>query len=458
MQMTVKEIAEACGGLLLCGDENTQITSVSTDSRTVEEGTLFVPIRGERTDAHIYIDAVFAAGAAATLTQNDTSKQDVHPWIYVPDTVEALQKIASFYRKGFSMPVIGITGSVGKTTTKEMVSLAMSASWNVMKTEGNQNSQVGLPLTLFRMEQEQQAAVIEMGMSDFGEMARLAAIACPRYAVMTNIGISHIQQLKTQENILKEKLHITDCFTEDSILFLNGEDPLLASLREGLPGVQKVYFGMQPWCDYRAEEILPSSEGTRFRFVGNSVSAFVWVPVPGIHNVLNAMAGLSVVHCLGGSVPAAAEALSRYEPPAMRQQIHKVGGITVIDDSYNASPDALRSSLQVLCGFPGRKIAVLADMLELGEAEERAHRDIGRLAAQLKIDGLCTVGRRAGWIAEEARAGGIDLCRSFEANEQAVDFLRSTLLEGDAVLIKGSRSMRTDQIVEALLHWKRSEK
>ena len=188
------------------------VTSVSTDSRKVTPGALLVPIRGERTDAHAYIPATFAAGAAATLTQNHSEMQDNHVWIAVPDTVEALRRIAAAYRSRFNIPVIGVTGSVGKTTTKEMVALALSARWNTMKTEGNQNSQVGLPLTMFRLEPEHEVAVIEMGMSDFGEMGRLAQIARPQYAVMTNIGVSHIQQLGTQENILAEKLHITDAF------------------------------------------------------------------------------------------------------------------------------------------------------------------------------------------------------------------------------------------------------
>ncbi len=451
MKMTVAEIVKACGGILLSGDPETVVSSVCTDSRQVEEGALFVPIRGERTDSHIYIDAVFASGAAATLTQNEKDKPDGRPRIYVPDTVEALQKIALAYRSRFSIPVIGVTGSVGKTTTKEMVALVLSASYNVMKTEGNQNSQIGLPLTLFRLEESHQAAVIEMGMSDFGEMAKLAAMAQPRYAIMTNIGISHIQQLKTQENILKEKLHITDTFTESSVLFLNGEDPMLASLKTGLPSVRKVYFGLQPWCDYRAEAIETSPQGTRFQFTGQGVSVPVWIPVPGNHNVLNALAGLALVHTLGGNVEAGAKALSGYETPAMRQQIHKVNGITVIDDSYNASPDALRGSLQVLCGFPGRKVAVLADMLELGEAEENAHRQVGKTAASLGVDCVFTVGTRAAWIAEEAASSGVKTVKTFENNQEISAFLRSFLQEGDTLLVKGSRGMHMDEVVQAVL-------
>ena len=246
MKMTVGEIAGACGGELLCGNSETIVTAVCTDSRKIVPGALFVPIKGEKTDAHDFITATFAAGAAATLTQEHKKMSDTHSWIKVQSTERALQQIAAAYRKKFRIPFVGVTGSVGKTTTKEMIALALSAGLNVMKTEGNYNSQVGLPLTMFRLASEHQVAVIEMGMSNFGEMSRLAEIAAPDFAVMTNIGISHIQQLKTQQNILAEKLHITDFFHTDSILFLNGDDELLAGLR-GNRTEKIIYFGTNTW-------------------------------------------------------------------------------------------------------------------------------------------------------------------------------------------------------------------
>ena len=284
MKMTVEEIRRACGGKLLCGDPEAVVTSVSTDSRKIEPGALFVPIKGERTDAHAYITATFAAGAVATLTEEHTEMEDSHAWIRVPNTLSALQLIATAYRQRFSIPVVGVTGSVGKTTTKEMIALALSAEKKVMRTEGNHNSQVGLPLTMFRLEPEHEVAVVEMGMSDFGEMSRLAEIAAPNCAVITNIGISHIQQLKTQQNILGEKLHIIDRFQEDSVLFLNGDDPMLAGLR-GKLRVKTRYFGMQPWCDDRAEQIAFHPNGVRFVFRTNGIAQEVDLPVLGLHNV-----------------------------------------------------------------------------------------------------------------------------------------------------------------------------
>lgn len=452
MNLTIGEIAESCGGKLLCGSADTVITSVSTDSRSITPGTLFVPIKGEKTDAHTYISATFAAGAAATLTQEHHEMADSHAWVSVPSTERALQQIAAAYRSRFRIPFVGVTGSVGKTTTKEMIALALSAGLNVMKTEGNFNSQIGLPLTMFRMTQAHQAAVIEMGMSDFGEMGRLVQIAAPDFAVMTNIGISHIQQLKTQQNILNEKLHIIDRFHENSVLFLNGNDELLAGLR-GKLNVKIIYFGTQPWCDFRAEDIAFSNGFTQFTLCTPHGTQKVKLPVLGIHNVTNALAGLAVAFTLGVPLDKAAAKLTEYQPLAMRQQIHRVNEVTIIDDSYNASPDAIKSSVDVLCSFRGGKhIAVLADMLELGEFSRKAHFDVGVYAARAGVDLLLTVGEQAREIAKGAQSvnPAID-CFSFQNNEEAIAKLKSTLIGGEAVLIKGSRGMHTDQIVKALL-------
>ena len=452
MKMTVGEIAKACRGKLLCGNPNTVITAVSTDSRKITSGTLFVPIKGEKTDAHTFIGATFAAGAAATLTQEHREMAECHAWISVPGTESALQQIAAEYRKRFHIPFIGVTGSVGKTTTKEMIALALSAELNVMKTEGNFNSQIGLPLTMFRLNSAHQAAVIEMGMSNFGEMGRLAQIAAPDYAVMTNIGISHIQQLKTQQNILREKLHITDRFHKGSVLFLNGDDELLAGLR-GKMDVKTIYFGTQPWCDFRAEGIVFSNGSTQFTLCTPAGTQKITLPVLGIHNVTNALAGLAVAQALGVPLNQAAEKLAGYQPLAMRQQIHYVNEITIIDDSYNASPDSMHSSLDVLCSFHGgKRVAVLADMLELGDFSQQAHFDVGVYAARSGVDLLITVGGQSKEIAKGAKSVNPGLnCRVFENNIDAISELKSTLTVGDAVLIKGSRGMQTDQIVKALL-------
>jgi UDP-N-acetylmuramoyl-tripeptide--D-alanyl-D-alanine ligase len=452
MKITVGEIVGACGGTLLCGDPETIVSAVSTDSRKITPGALFVPIKGENTDAHEFITATFATGAAATLTQEHGAMGDTHAWIAVPDTQKALQQIAADYRKKFHIPFVGITGSVGKTTTKEMVALALSAGMNVMKTEGNFNSQVGLPLTMFRLSPEHQAAVIEMGMSDFGEMSKLARIAAPDYAVMTNIGISHIQQLKTQQNILKEKLHIIDGFHRGSVLFLNGDDELLSGLRGKLK-CKTVFFGTQPWCDFRAEDIRSDSGATRFTLCAPDLEKQVELPVLGMHNVLNALAALAVARELGVPIDSAAEKLADYRPLAMRQQIHTSNEITVIDDSYNASPDSMRSSMELLCSFhSGKRIAVLADMLELGDYSKKAHFNVGVYAAQCGVDRLFAIGPESREIVKGALSVKPEMdCAVFEDNEAAIAGLKTAVTGGDAILVKGSRGMHTDEIVKALL-------
>lgn len=452
MKITVGEIVSACGGRLLCGSPETMVSSVCTDSRKITPGALFVPLKGEKTDAHTFITATFAAGAAATLTQENEFMSDTHVWVAVPSTERALQQIAAVYRKKFSIPFVGVTGSVGKTTTKEMIALALSAGLNTMKTEGNHNSQVGLPLTMFRLRPEHQAAVIEMGMSDFGEMGRLAQIAAPDYAVITNIGISHIQQLKTQENILQEKLHITDRFHEGSVLFLNGDDDYLAGLR-GKRKETVIYFGTQPWCDYRATDIHAENGRTRFTLRAHGSSMSVEIPVLGRHNVSNALAGLAVAQVLGVPLSRAAEKLADYQPPSMRQQIHSINEVTIIDDSYNASPDSIRGSVDVLCSFHGgKRIAVLADMLELGAYSQKSHFEVGAYTARAGVEVLLTVGHEALQIAEGAKSVNPSIrCQSYRSNEDVIRELKKIITAGDAVLVKGSRGMQTDQIVHALL-------
>lgn len=453
-KLQVSEIVSAVNGKLLCGDLSAVVTSVSINSKEVKPGALFVPMKGARVDAHDFIPMAFEASAAATLTQNHTQAPYGASgcWIAVENTAKALQGFAAWYRRRFSLPVIGITGSVGKTTTKEMVAAALSQVGEVLKTEGNFNSQIGLPLTVFRIEKHHKIAVLEMGMSEFGEMNRLAKIAAPNRAVMTNIGLSHIEQLKTQENIRSEKLHIIDCFPSDGVLYLNGDDPLLWQIKETLP-CRVVTYGTHAGCTFRAEKAKSVGESTRFRLCCPYGERDIVLPVLGIHNVGNALAAAAAALDIGLSLEQAAAGLESYRGVTMRQEIHHFGGITVIDDSYNASPDSMKGGLNVLCALPGKgkKIAVLGDMLELGKKSEEAHRKTGQVAAKSGVSLLLTVGERAKNIA----AGAAEECPrlevlSFENNEKAADFLISCLKEDDTLLVKGSRGMHMEEIVRIL--------
>lgn len=447
--MNVKEIVRAVDGDLLCGDENTLVTSVTTDNRDLVPGALFVPIIGERVDAHRFIPSAFEAGAAAVFTQEHDFMQSPKACIRVADTQQALQKLAAFYRSRFPIPVIGITGSVGKTSTKEMVASVLSVGKNVLKTAGNFNSQIGLPLTMFRIGPEHEAAVIEMGMSNFGEMARLSAIARPQRAIVTNIGISHMEHLHTQENIRTEKLHIADYFDENGVLYLNGDDPLLWELK-GKTGCREVFFGLGDGCDCRACDVQSDGERTWFH-LNSTQGELLEIPVIGNHNVANALAAIAVATDLGYGMEQIRQGLLQYQGIAMRQQIHRLPQICVIDDSYNASPDSAKSGVNVLIGLKsGRRIAVLADMLELGKESDQAHYDLGRYAAISGVDLVLAVGEEARRIVQGARDGGIP-AEHFENNQQVEAYLASMLRPGDAVLVKGSRGMHTDEIVSWLL-------
>ena len=453
MKLTIEQIVKASGGELLCGDPQRLVTGIKTDSRTIAPGDLFVPIKGERIDAHVYIDSVLASGAAASFTcYRPEHLPTLGALILVDDTVCALQKTAAYYRSLFSVPVIGITGSVGKTTTNEMVALAVSAGKNVMYTKGNQNSQVGLPLTIFELKPEHTAAVIEMGMSEFGEMSRLAAVARPDTAIMTNIGISHIGQLKTQENILLEKLHITDNWKNNQVLFLNGDDQLLASLPGKLP-FYTVTYGTSAAGRWRAYNIQGNaSGGVDFLIYSPRGVIRVSLPVSGLHNVLNATAAIAAADLIGVNPHAAAMALGRYTPPAMRQEIHQVNGITIIDDTYNASPDSVKGGIDLLCAQPGtgKRYAVVADMKELGDFTQKAHEEIGIYAAQKQISTLIAIGENVRYTVDAARHSGLEALY-FENNDAAVTALLQLLQKGDAVMVKGSRSMHTETVVRQLL-------
>ncbi len=446
MRVKLSKIAEACGGRLIGGGEDPVVVSFATDSRECKAGVMFVPIRGENTDGHLYIGKAFENGAAAAFA--DHPMEAGGPLVLVEDCRLALQKAAAWYRSRFDIPVVGITGSVGKTTMKEMVAQALSARFNVHKTAGNQNSQVGVPVTVCGLRKEHTAAVIEMGVSMPGEMARIAGVVKPTCAVMTNIGVSHIEFMKSRENILREKSHIADYIPAEGALFLNGDDDLLPSLKDAC-GHRVITFGLSPRCDWRASSLKEADKGVFFTCAGpGGEKTEMFVPAAGEHNVRNALAAMAAARYLGVPVEDAARAIGAYKAPAMRQQIFETDGVTVIDDSYNASPDSMRSALDILSSrqVPGRRIAVLADMLELGDYSKEGHFEVGRYAKEKGVDLLLAIGPEA----KETAAGYGESARWFAGNGEAAAFLLENLAPGDAVLVKGSRGMKTDEIVTAI--------
>jgi len=451
MIITVKEILEATGGTLLCGDADAQIKHIQLDSRTMEGDDLFVPIIGEKTDGHKYIDGAFALGAVATLTcEHDAANDTAHAFIRVDDTVEALQKIGSYLRDRFDIPFVGITGSVGKTTTREMIACALSAGMKCTATKGNSNSQVGVPVTLSLLDETADIAVMELGMSEPGEMHKIASIAKVNTAVITNIGVSHIENLGSQRAIMDEKLHITDFFDGDGTLIINGDDPLLLSKLDEYK-CKVITYGFDPHNDYCAEKI--SRDGNETSFVMHSVLADVPVRlrIPGDHIVMNSLAAFAVCDHFGVDFNAAAKALSDFVNIDRRLQIQELDGFTLIDDSYNASPDSVRAALKVLASTKtqGKHYAVLADMLELGPDSPRFHSELGTFAAELSIDKLFAIGELSRNTAEAAARKGLE-SESFLANEDAFAALKAQLRPGDVVLLKGSNGMHLNEIAQGL--------
>lgn len=443
-KLMLSEIAGALGAL--CPAEM-EITEISTDTRNLPEGCLFVAIKGERFDGHDFIPKAIESGATAALSEKPI---DGCPCVVVENTRKAYLDLAGYYRRKFTPVLVGVTGSVGKTTTKEMIALVLSERFHCLKTKGNLNNEIGLPKTLFTMDITHEAAVIEMGMSDFGEISRLSKAAAPTIGVITNIGFSHIENLKTQEGILQAKLEILNGMAENAPLAVNGDDSHLAPLKDKLSAQRPVYlFGIDNEnCDFRGTDIKETEGVTEFTVNYSGKSCKAEIPCVGRHNVLNALAAFCVGTITGMSETEIVSALKKYQPDGMRQNIVKKGGVTVIIDCYNASPDSMKASLGVLAGMKtqGRKIAVLGDMLELGEASEKLHSLVGEYVHKAKPDKLFCYGKDAEFIAKKS---GID--SEFTDNKQQLtESVRSYIKDGDVILFKASRGMKLEEVIDSL--------
>lgn len=444
-QIQVKDIVKATGGTLLCGSPEQALSHISIDSRTMRGEDLFVPLIGEKADAHRFLFQAMEQGAVASLTSEHEKAPDGFPGalIQVADTKLALQAIGRFLRARLAIQVVGITGSVGKTTTREMVAAALSAGFEVFKTPANHNGQIGVPLTLSEISATDEIAVLELGMSEPGEMEVIAEIASVDAAVMTNIGVTHIENLGSRENILKEKLHIQDGMKEGGHLIVNGDNDLLRDVL-AKPGCDTICYGLAQYNNYRAEEIVLTDGKPSFSMVHGDVRIPVRLNVLGEHNILNALAALAVADLFGVDLEQAAKKLEEFGGFQNRQQIHRVNKMTIIDDTYNASPDSMKAGIRVLSSLSecSRRIAVLADMKELGENTEAFHREVGAFLAEQPVDLLVTFGELARAIADGAGEKVRVIRFAEEEREELVEYLKRELRAGDAVLFKGSNSMR----------------
>ncbi len=456
--MTLENITKACRGTYFGPEEKKSrtIEGAVIDSRLVEKDYLFIPVKGEKVDGHKFIPQVFEKGAAAVLSEKPLDPE-MEPYILVESTLQALKDIAEYYRSTLEIPVVGIAGSVGKTSTKEMIASVLGRKYRVLKTEGNFNNEIGLPLTLLRIRDEHQAAVVEMGISDFGEMHRLAKMARPDICVMTNIGLCHLENLKSRDGILKAKSEIFDFLKPDGKIILNGNDDKLSTIQE-VKGIRPIrYFvedGTAPEGD--EEYFVTASDIENLGLKGmDAVFHFpeetrkVHIPIPGAHNIYNALAGACVGRALGLDNDEIIAGIQAAKTIRGRTNLLEIGGMTVIDDCYNANPVSMRASLDVLSQGQGRKIAVLGDMGELGEEEKELHGQIGRYAAEKKIDILFCAGPLSEEMAREAKKGGCEV-HYFRTREELTAELTGYVKPGDQILVKASHFMEYPKIVEAL--------
>lgn len=444
--ITIREIADAVSGKLF-GSDQLKIDCITLDSRQCKPSSLFIAIKGERFDGNDFAqdflnigDAVLVEKAVTTLPNKAS--------IVVSDTQKALRDLAKYYREKFHIPVIGVTGSVGKTSTKDMIFHVLSQCFSTLKTQGNFNNAIGLPLTVFNLNKSYEIAVLEMGMNNPGEISDLTAIAQPSIAVITNIGTAHIGNLGSQQNILKAKLEMLERLEPNGLVVLNADDKILWSLKGKLPH-SVIYYGIENLkADIIATEIILGNDKSKFKVEINGKACSFEINEIGQHHIYNALAAIIIGLYNKMNVESITKGIATFETGAMRQSISRLGNITIIDDCYNASSSSMESALKVLSQLGGanRTIAVLGDILEQGSFSEKEHRLVGSAVSEYDISMLVTVGKDAKFIADEAKSRGIKHIVSFDTNAQAIEYLIDNVLPKDTILFKASRGMKFEEI------------
>ena len=463
MQINLADIVVATGGKVLCGVPTGAFSNVSTDTRTIKDGAIFVALRGEIHDAHDFIDDAIVNGALCLIVSQHIDIKALNKAIsvvLVPDTLMALGDVAHWWREKFTLPVIAVTGSSGKTTTKEMLFTLCSKRAKTLKSEGNFNNLIGLPQSLFLLNHEHELAIVEMGTNCFGEIARLTQIATPTIGIITNIGRAHMGGFGSFDGIKQEKLSLFSGMDTDKIIVVNNDDDAVASYARN-SGQRQFSFGIKTDADIRATDIRATAERTVFTVNANGKKFACELPVIGLHNVYNALAALAAAQAAGFKLDdILVGSLFDYKPAKRRFNIIKLAcGAFLVDDSYNANPDSMRQALKAVAdvsngsGNGGAKIAVLGDMWELGENAPEFHREIGICAGEIGFTKLLLRGEFAQVVAQGAMSAGISYENIvlFDDVAHAVDDIVCTLKDGDWILVKASRTMKMEQVVDAIV-------
>ncbi len=446
--ITLREVLNACDGRY-SGDElrlDDVVMSFEQDSRKVGHGTLFVAIKGERADGHNFVQSCYEKGAVCCLVEHDIDTDK--PYIVVESTLEAIKKIAEYYREKFTIPVVSVSGSVGKTSTKGMIGSVLNQHFNTLITEGNHNNEIGVPFTLLRLNDKHEAAVIEMGISDFGEMTRLAKMVKPNIVVLTNIGIAHLENLKDRNGVLKAKTECMPFVKKGGYMVINGDDDKLENYE--YDGLNRVRFGFNSYNDVRAENVCDLGiAGCEFDIVSKSGKVHARTLVPGRHMVLNALCAYAVGKILSVSDDDIVKGIESFRTEGDRTNVIRTDFVTVISDCYNANPVSTKASIDVLASTNTRTVAILGDMLELGDNENEFHRSVGEYAKDKGIDVLVCVGKLSSHMADGAKGGKTSVIY-FETKEKLIASISDILQNGDTVLVKASHGMHLEQVVEKI--------
>ncbi|WP_288887644.1 UDP-N-acetylmuramoyl-tripeptide--D-alanyl-D-alanine ligase [uncultured Eubacterium sp.] len=456
--LTVANIAKACNGKLYNFDlsEDKEVSGVAIDSRKISADYLYIPFVGERVDGHDFIPDVFNKGALITLSEVNLEEKfpyDNYPYILVESTAQAIKDIAEYYRSNLSIKVVGITGSVGKTSTKEIIASVLEQKYKVLKTDGNFNNEIGLPLTIFRLTEEDEIAVLEMGISEFEEMHRIAKVAKPDVCVITNIGTCHLENLGDRDGVLKAKTEIFDYMNEKGLIVLNGDDDKLITI-EDYKGIVPLLFGNNDeFSAYPIDVTDLGLLGTKvlFNILGRTIEATI--PIPGKHMVGNALAASLIGDYFGLNDDEIKNGIESLKAVSGRNNIIKTDKYVVIDDCYNANPMSMKASLDVLSTAKTRKVAILGDMFELGKDEIELHKEIGKYAISKNIDVIVCVGDLSKNMCLTARSvneDGKSDVYYFETLEQIKEVLFNIIEEDDTVLVKASNGMHFKELIEML--------